>query len=89
MSKYSDQPNYVRYDEQIHSTSRAFELYSQGIRFYCPICNSEILVLEDYKSSSKYHKHPGIYCSLNEQHVNIRDFQRINYSKKNKKYVFS
>jgi hypothetical protein len=66
----------VIYNRNEDNIREAFELFSQGYKILCPICKSELLILADYDSSSKYQKHLGIYCPKNENHVGIRLFLR-------------
>jgi hypothetical protein len=44
-------------------------VHQQGGKVLCPICNSDLLVIDSWESASPYQKRPGVYCLVSEDHV--------------------
>lgn len=53
-------------------SNEVLELHSKGIKFICPKCKNELIVILEKEEMKKFGKSYGIYCPINEKHVFVK-----------------
>lgn len=57
------------YGTDTDDLEKILEVHAQGGMILCPVCNSELLVLNTWEAAAKHKKAPGIHCPISESHV--------------------
>ncbi|BAS54380.1 hypothetical protein NIES2135_03670 [Leptolyngbya boryana NIES-2135] len=60
----------IIYKTNTDDLEEILEVHQQGGKILCPLCNSDLLILDSYASASAHQKRPGIYCPTSDEHVN-------------------
>jgi RNase P subunit RPR2 len=57
------------YNIKTDNTAQILELHNQGYKILCPKCKSELLVVPDKEAAIRHQTRPGIYCTVNQNHI--------------------
>ena len=62
----------IVYDVETSQSQEILRLHHQGHQILCPVCHSELLVLETLEEAAEqYTGRPGIFCPQSENHVAV------------------
>jgi hypothetical protein len=65
------------FDGSFESLNDLFSLHPQGVKFLCPVCQTELIVALSWEEGANKGVHPGVYCPKNEKHVfRMMEFRR-------------
>jgi hypothetical protein len=59
----------IIYQTETKDIEKILDVHRQGGKILCPVCNSDLLILDTWESATIHKKHPGIYCLTDEKHV--------------------
>jgi hypothetical protein len=57
------------FDDSHEALVKLFDLHPKGVKFLCPQCGVELLVILSMAEAHEKQKHPGVYCTTNPEHV--------------------
>ncbi len=62
----------IVYELKTSQSQEIVRLHNQGHKILCPVCHSELLVLETLEEAAQqYTGRPGIFCPVSENHVAV------------------